>query len=553
MRLLARASALAVTALAVVAPSVWAQDPAPAAPNTFTVFLRSRVIGQEVVTVTTRDGGVVITGSGRLGPPLNLETRKAEIVYDAAWHPRSLAIDATSGGQPLQLSTAFGDGQAVSEISLAGTVSKKTDTVAPDTFVLPNAFLGSYAALARRLRGHKPGASFRAYIAPQGEVPLRLDGVFSERIDTAKQVIAATRYALIVTNPAPVGDMPISVWADEGGALLRISVPSQMLDVARDDVASAAARTSAFAVPGDESVTIPASGFNLAATVTKPAGAQGPLPALILIAGSGPADRDGFAAGIPVIGQLAAGLVNAGFLVVRYDKRGVGQSGGRSETATINDYAEDVRAIIKWLEKQRDDVDDDRIGLVGHSEGAWVAMRTAAREKRVAAVALVAAASTTGAALVLEQQRMLLERMQSPDAEKQAKIELQQRINRAAVGSGSWDGVPDALRSAADSPWFQSFLTFDPALVMRDLRQPVLIVQGSLDTQVPPHHADALAELGRKRRRKVVTEVRQIPGINHLLVPATTGFVDEYATLRDRPVSADVITAIGEWMTRMMR
>ena len=64
---------------------------------------------------------------------------------------------------------------------------------------------------------------------------------------------------------------------------------------------------------------------------------------------------------------------------------------------------------------------------------------------------------------------------------------------------------------------------------MRDVRQPVLIVQGDLDTQVPPHHGEKLAELARARKRKVAIEVATLPSLNHLLVPAKTGEVDEYA------------------------
>ena len=89
---------------------------------------------------------------------------------------------------------------------------------------------------------------------------------------------------------------------------------------------------------------------------------------MILIGGSGPTDRDETVAGIPVFGHIARDLVAAGFVVVRYDKRGVGQSGGRAESVTIADYAEDARQVLLWLEKQKD-IDKERIALVGHSEG----------------------------------------------------------------------------------------------------------------------------------------------------------------------------------------
>ena len=174
--------------------------------------------------------------------------------------------------------------------------------------------------------------------------------------------------------------------------------------MAREDIASAASRTAAFSIPGDESVTVPSIGFNLAATITRPT-ATAALPAVILIGGSGPTDRDETIAGIPIFGQIARDLVAAGFAVVRYDKRGIGQSGGRAESATIADYAEDARHVLLWLERQKG-IDKARIALVGHSEGGLVAMLTAGRERgKVAAVALLGTPSASGNEVVLEQQK----------------------------------------------------------------------------------------------------------------------------------------------------
>ena len=99
------------------------------------------------------------------------------------------------------------------------------------------------------------------------------------------------------------------------------------------------------------------------------------MPAVILQR-SGWAIATASSQGIPTLAQLAGAIADAGFLAVRYDKRGFGQSGGRSESATIQDFAEDVRAVVRWLEKRKD-VDPKRIAVVGHSEGAWVALLAA--------------------------------------------------------------------------------------------------------------------------------------------------------------------------------
>ena len=117
---------------------------------------------------------------------------------------------------------------------------------------------------------------------------------------------------------------------------------------------------------------------------------------------------------------------------------------------------------------------------------------------------------------------------------------------------GSWEGIPDAVRESADTPWFQSVLAFDPSRLIRDLRQPLLIVHGQLDTEVAPHHADRLAQLGHTRRRKAITDIAKIPGVNHLLVPATTGRVDEYPALSGARVSEAVTSAIATWLKRTL-
>jgi pimeloyl-ACP methyl ester carboxylesterase len=544
---LVSALTLAALVLADLVP-VRAQD-AGSESRAYIVFLQARPIGREEVAVVREADGWIVRGSSRFNAPADTLTRSAEIHYTADWRPVRLAYEGTARGQELILTTTFADGKAESNISLGGTKSTKSDAVSADTVVLPNAFLGSYAALARKLSTAKSGDALPAYIAPQAEVSVQVTGVFEDRIETPQRVISAMRYALLIAQPN--GNLQVTLWAEKDGALLRLSVPAQGVELARDDVASASSRTTSFSLPTDEAVRIPANGFNLAGSLAKPAGATGRLAAVLLVGGSGPTDRDSTVFGIPILGQLAGALVEAGFLVLRYDKRGVGQSGGRNESSTILDYVDDVRAAVQWLDK-RPDVDKRRIAVVGHSEGAWVAMVSAARDKRIAAVAMLAAPGTNGAEVVLEQQTHVFERSNTPAAERQEKIDLQKRINAAVTKQGSWDGIPPELRKTAETPWFESYLTFDPARYMKDVRQPVLIVQGELDAQVLPHHADKLGELARARKRKVSVEVVKVPGVNHLLVPAKTGAVDEYLSLSNEKVASVVSSSVSLWLAKTL-
>ena len=92
----------------------------------------------------------------------------------------------------------------------------------------------------------------------------------------------------------------------------------------------------------------------------------------------------------------------------------------------------------------------------------------------------------------------------------------------------------------------------DPAKLVQDVRQPLLVVQGELDTQVEPENADKLEALARKRKNAPPVEVVKVPGINHLLVPATTGEADEYGTLKDKQVSQVVTQAIVTWLKKTL-
>ena len=130
---------------------------------------------------------------------------------------------------------------------------------------------------------------------------------------------------------------------------------------------------------------------------------------------------------------------------------------------------------------------------------------------------------------------------------------MQVKINAAVMTGTGWDGVPTAVRKVADTPWFQSFLSFDASKAMKDVRQPILIVQGELDTQVLPYHADGLAGYARARKGNADVQVLKVPGVNHLFVAAKTGEVREYASLgSDAKVSSVVTSAVASWMSKTL-
>jgi len=545
-------AASAVLLLALAPPAAAQQLPAGALPSnavqpsTFKIFVRATPVGSEDIAVARTAEGWTITSSGRLDAPLDVVARSFVIRYDPDWKPLELTLDTTVRGLSQTVHSTVSQNTVYTEIRTEGQPNLVLAIPNAELF-LPNPFYAPYEALAARLRTLQAGAALRA-AGLQNFVSIQVGNSTIEHIQTATELIETKRTHLTLTprtGMAVEGDL----WADQAGRLLRLSVPVQFLDVVREDIASASARQVAVWRPNDEFVKIPSLGFSLAGTLSKPAGlTAGRLPAVVVVGGSGAIDRDNAMAGvgIPVLGELASRLSDAGFVTLRYDKRGVGQSGGRLESATINDAAEDLRSAVKLL-ADRKDVDPKRISVIGHGEGGAVAMLAAAKEKRIAAVALVATAGGTGAELVLEQQDHFLSRSTFSEAEKRAKIDLQKRINEAIITDKGWDTLPPEARRPIDLE-FQSILAYDPAKVLPKMPQPILIVAGELDTQVAPGNADRLDALARKRKSTSSVSTVKVPGVNHLLVPAATGEIEEYVGLKDPHVSPAVVNAIVTWL-----
>jgi len=516
--------------------------------SNFTVFQRGVPVGSEQVTVAHAEAGWTITSTSRLGAPVDLLGRLIQVRYTNDWKPLELSVDATVQGQPLATHVTVTGTSAHIDATQGGRSGQSDVTVTADALFLPSPFWGPYEALAERLKTLNTGTTMALFGAPG--MPIQIGDTSDETIQTPARVIHARVTKIKI--PAQGQMLDVEVSSDESGQLLRLSVPAQSIDVVREDIASVGSRRVMISRAGDEQVRIAANGFALAATVSKPDSAGKPAPAVVLVGGSGPTDRDETVAGIPIFGQLANALADAGFIVVRYDKRGAGQSGGRTEAATLDDFTEDVRAVLKYT-ADRKDVDKKRIALVGHSEGGSVAMLAASKDNRVAALGLIATTGETGAELNMYQVAHQLEHANRPDAEKQRTLALQKQIQNAVLTGKGWEGVAPAIKQQADTAWFQSFLAFDPAKVMSSIDQPVLIVQGSLDTTVPPDNADKLEALANARKRAKPADVVRVPGINHLLVPAKTGEQDEYVSLPDKHISPAVSQAIVSWLQKVFR
>ena len=524
--------------MAAPAAAQTAELPAPGDAS-FSIYLKGNQIGREQVNVARGPSGWIITSSGRTEAPLDFTVARFEMKYSPDWQPLELSLEARLRTALASVKTSFALTTAINEITQNNKTVAKEDQISAKTIVIPNNVFGAYEALAARLAGVQADAELPIYVVPQGEVKVKVRAVTEQALTGPGGSIRTRRYDITINNP----DRPIAAFVivDDRSRLVRYELPDAGLLVVRDDAASVAIRPETARNPTDADTSIAANGFNLAATVTTPPGVAGRLrhPAVILVGGASPADRDQVMGGVPVFAQLSRALADSGHVVVRYDRRGAGQSGGRTESATLSDYADDVLSVVKWLAR-RDDVDKKRIVVAGLGDGAAAALIAASRGKEIDGVVTIDATGTLGADLVLEQQQRVLGELKLTPEERQARIDLQKKIQAAVVSGTGWAGIPEAMRRQADTPWFRSVLTYDPAKVVARVKQPMLILHGELNQLVPPTEADRLAALATARKKVAAPEVVRIPGAGQALTAAG-----------ERAISPRAAVAIAEWLKRL--
>ena len=325
-----------------------------------------------------------------------------------------------------------------------------------------------------------------------------------------------------------------------------------------------------------EDVSYPsqATGVKLAATLTIPEG-RGPFPAVLLITGSGPQDRDESLLGHKPFLVLADALTRRGIVVLRADDRGFGRSTGNFASATTDDFADDAQGGVAFL-KTRPEVDRKAIGLAGHSEGGVIAPIVAARTPGdVAFIVLLAGTGVPGDQIV---RRQGVDMLKAAGADEKT-LDLQRRaldaILPVMLGGGDpkdlaakikaaiepvfatlpeeerkslADAVPvEATVARLNSPWMRHFLAFDPRPSLAKVKCPVLALNGELDMQVAARaNLDGIAGALKSGGNDKLT-TRTFPRLNHLFQTSQTGALSEYGRIEET-MAPVVLEAVGDWI-----
>lgn len=329
----------------------------------------------------------------------------------------------------------------------------------------------------------------------------------------------------------------------------------------------------------DVSIENKKCGITLAGTLTFPASSQ-PVPAVILVSGMGPNDRDGNMMGHKLYWVIADYLTRQGTAVLRYDKRGAGKSTGKYDyTLTSRDFGDDVLCGIEYL-KSRPEINPQKIGLIGHSEGALIATMLAAESKDIALLILLGAAITNNIAELVEQSNTQLRfdgaspemilhdsglRKQILETIKNTENQVEAEKQMRKAFETYWNQLPqhhkdetakllfafsqsniDMLIGMMNSPWYRYFFINDSATALAQIKVPLLALTGEFDF-IPAHMIFPMIERGMAASGNKDCTTIELPHLNHSLMPCKTGAIAEYATLEET-IAPTVLETISDWI-----
>jgi pimeloyl-ACP methyl ester carboxylesterase len=312
----------------------------------------------------------------------------------------------------------------------------------------------------------------------------------------------------------------------------------------------------------------------LAGTLTMPS-KSGKYPAVILINGSGPQNRNSEVFGHKPFLVLSDHLTKNGLAVLRFDDRGTAESTGNFGTATTVDFASDVAAGLAYL-KTRPEIDIRKIGLIGHSEGGLIAPIVATQSSDVRFVVLLAAPGMRGDEILALQSKILGKANGLADSTL-VKGELTNRkIYQALKAKTSLDEIkkqltviiedalkilPAAQQPPADqratfvaqkvnsiaTPWFQFFVSYEPVPTLEKLKCPVLALNGAYDQQVMAQENLTIIEKSLKKAGNKNYKVKELPTLNHLFQESNTGSPDEYSII-EQTFAPAALAEITNWI-----
>lgn len=328
-----------------------------------------------------------------------------------------------------------------------------------------------------------------------------------------------------------------------------------------------------------EEVTFPnpSAGITLAGTLTLPK-KEGKFPVVVLITGSGSQNRDEEVFGHKPFLVIADYLTQNGIGVLRYDDRGFGKSTGDFQKALTTDFASDVESAVSYL-KTRRDVDQKKVGLIGHSEGGNIAPIVASKSKDICFIVMLAGTGLRGDRLLVLQQELIGRASGAPEQElavwkeagekgmdimdhttdqKALKQKLAQLLTETYLKQMKDTSQADIKAQISmqveqmTTPWMRYFLKYDPLPALSKVKCPVLVLNGEKDLQVPAKENIPLIEKALKQGGNKQVVIKVFPNLNHMFQECKTGVPAEYGSI-EQTIAPVVLETTTNWIKQIVK
>ena len=540
---------LALPILMILVSSVALAGDASVEGGRFTLFVAGREAGAE--TVTARHNGVSLVLASRAKITRTDHERDLELSVTLDLDGRRIRTFSAHGvqaGRERVVTLAAKDGRLVGEIREGEGARAVVLAAKPGSVFLAEPFTAPYLLLLKRYDLGRGGDQTFPAVFPiegrTGTVTLLLEEEQALEID-GRAVLA--RRILVRPDRGPVANL----WIDAEGRLLVCSRAVEGLSAVRGRALRIGLK------PGEDPpdpdgvssirIRFAAEGVTLAGTVTRPRGVAKRLPAVVLLSGSGPQDRNGNAPGAELqwslLHTISVALARVRVASLRFDERGVGRSSGRFYDAGVAELLSDARSAIAYL-RSREDVDPSRVGIVGHSEGALLAALLAGTGGQASSVVLLGAPADPLDRILLAQVERSLARRETEPLEAQRILgEMRAFFEHVRLASGdivSWRGRTREAR------WLRQHMALDPLNLYGLVRCPALVLHGERDAQVPADQAGAVRDALGDR----ATGFGVLGTLDHFLMP-TRGGLSEYAEA-NRRIAPEALDRIAAWLSKTL-
>jgi alpha/beta superfamily hydrolase len=516
----------------------------------FIIYSGEKESGAEVWSISKSEEKIKLTDRAEFSVIGQNILVNLSLWMDTTSRALNLNMEGKSPGGEFKVNTEFLEGKALSQMSGPQDTTIEVP-VHNDALILPNGVFFPYTFLVQRYDFQTGGTQqFFAYTVPV-EISIKAEDKGKEMVKFADSEVELRK--LFVNLGGMVG---VYVWSNDDGEVIKLSIPMQGIEVFKEGYRPEGAKVEVDTLTklySSEEITFKSGDVKLAGTVTVPQDGKTKHPAILIISGSGPQDRDGKTPELKFSVQyksLAHALSNSGILVLRYDDRGLGKSHGDFGTASLSDFVSDVNAGINYL-KARTDVDKTRICLIGHSEGAIIAPMIAAQDTTIKAIVLMAGTAKPLDQVILEQQDFVLKKSNVPEEMKKQMVDQQKDFFAWVRGEKEWseEQVKQLGKLADKRKWFLEHFQHDPSKTIKEVKCKVLILQGGKDRQVLEEHARMLNQALDETKNKNHT-LKIFPDLDHLFCKTEgEGDYAEYANT-ERPLDQEFLIFLTDWLKK---